>query len=566
MYQAIVTRPDGTDFSLPLTVRSLPDGFSVTLRPEELPDPALYVDFMPDFAAASEGEEGYLVVRNSLIHFKGHKDGVYDAGYCPMPLFGAKTSRECFAGVITGLWEQHSVIACRKDGVYAVYPRFRLDGVPAPEPMTVEYHLLTGSRADYNGMASIYREYQLGRGACRKLRDRMNEHIEYLLDAPEVRIRMGWKPAPSPVEEQTPETEPPMHVAITFEQAGELLDAFREAGVEKAEICLVGWNLRGHDGRWPDAFPVEEALGGEDALRALIQKGQNMGFRMVCHTNATDCYSVSSVWSEDLPIRSRQGEMQKNLSWSAGRMYDLCPYAGGEELSKKTLDAVYKLGFRGLHYIDVISTEAPRRCFSEKHPCSQREFTDAMRRLASHAAGLFGGFQSEGGFDHMAGVLDRALYVDPHLGSSPNPLIDDNVPLWQLVYHDVILSTPGSCTFNYPTADWRGRLLFFEYGGHPSMYVNWRFLTGSDPTAPGECLASSPEEMRRTARALRQMQDEYRVVAHLSTQAMVHHERAGSLTITTYEDGSRVVCNYSGEDVSFSGTLIPAHDWTLIHP
>lgn len=60
-----------------------------------------------------------------------------------------------------------------------------------------------------------------------------------------MRIRQGWKPVPPPVREQTPETEPEMHVAATFDDVSELLDVFQAHGIDKAEICLVGWNKSG---------------------------------------------------------------------------------------------------------------------------------------------------------------------------------------------------------------------------------------------------------------------------------------------------------------------------------
>ena len=52
-----------------------------------------------------------------------------------------------------------------------------------------------------------------------------------------------------------------MRAACTFRRVRELADECKAQGLEGAEFQLVGWNLRGHDGRWPQAFPVEEALG-----------------------------------------------------------------------------------------------------------------------------------------------------------------------------------------------------------------------------------------------------------------------------------------------------------------
>ena len=113
------------------------------------------------------------------------------------------------------------------------------------------------------------------------LRERIKHSPElaYAARCPEVRIRQGWKPVPSPVPEQTVENEPPMRVMVTFDRVGDILDEFQRQGVDAAEICLVGWNQKGHDGRWPQIFPVEESLGGEEKLRAVIKKAQGWATR-----------------------------------------------------------------------------------------------------------------------------------------------------------------------------------------------------------------------------------------------------------------------------------------------
>lgn len=381
MDQARITFADGSIRTIPLLKTDTEYGFEVRLSKDEIPSQAEFVDFLPEYAPTQEGEEGYFTAGNHLMRFVGHEDGLYHTGYMIMPFFGVKTPRECFIGIVTGLWEQHSFVAQRKEGVYTIHPRFRLDGQPAEADLRVEYRFLTGDDADYSGMARAYRAYQLKRGACVPLRERLNEHISYLLDAPEIRIRLAWKPVPTPVEEQTPENEPPMHVAVDFDRVEQIMKSCKAHGVDQAEFCLVGWNLRGHDGRWPTAFPVEEALGGEEKLRSLIQKAKSMGYRMVCHTNATDCYSVSDRWSDALPMRTRTGETQTNAQWGGGRMYNMCPLAGGEDYSMQTLEGVHDLGFEGLHYIDVVGVIAPYRCFSEEHPCTQSQFIASMRRF-----------------------------------------------------------------------------------------------------------------------------------------------------------------------------------------
>ncbi|UKI36277.1 MAG: hypothetical protein L6V93_20585 [Clostridiales bacterium] len=99
-------------------------------------------------------------------------------------------------------------------------------------------------------------------------------------DSIEVRVRQGWKPAPSPVENQTPETEPEMHVACDFDRVGDISKSFKKEGIKNAEFCLVGWNIGGHDGRFSADFPpVDERLGGEEKAQKPYPQCQSRRLR-----------------------------------------------------------------------------------------------------------------------------------------------------------------------------------------------------------------------------------------------------------------------------------------------
>lgn len=64
-----------------------------------------------------------------------------------------------------------------------------------------------------------------------------------------------------------------MVVYNSLDDVALILDELKNAGVKKAEICLVGWNKGGHDGRYPQILPIEEKIGGETKLRELIKRG-----------------------------------------------------------------------------------------------------------------------------------------------------------------------------------------------------------------------------------------------------------------------------------------------------
>ena len=570
MYQALVIYSDGSQERMNLIYQDTRHGFTVTLPKENFQKPVETIDFMMGYAPAKEGEDGYIVYKNILTRFHGHEDQQLNTGYCPMPLMGVKTPRECFACIITKMWEYHCFIVEKKDDTYTIHPQFKMDGQLIDEDFQAEYVILTGDDADYSGMARAYQQYQLSHGKCKLLRDRLNEEIEYVLDAPEIRIRQAWKPVPTPVEEQTLENEPPMRVAATFERVGEILDACKAHGVEKAEFCLVGWNKSGHDGRWPTAFPVEEKLGGEDALRKLTQKAKDLGYRLVCHTNSTDCYSISDRWSDDLPMRTRDGEMQKSAQCSGGRMYNMCPKTGGEKFAMEDLQKIQGLGFHGIHYVDVISCVPPRPCFAKEHPCTQKEFIASMKRIARKSTELFGGFQSEGPFDYMVDVSDMFLYVDFGLLLNKPRMMDENIPLWQLIYHGIVISNPAPSTVDYRIKGWMNKLKFMEYGGHPTIYIHSRFITPDSGRISSwgdkEITCGSAEEVENAADHISKMLEEYRPMKDLQLQRMIHHRHEGDLSVTTYEDGTRVICNYGELAHEVDGFSIPAHEYAVLRP
>lgn len=68
-----------------------------------------------------------------------------------------------------------------------------------------------------------------------------------------------------------------MQTAIDFEKTIRLMECFKRHDIDKAEFCLVGWNKSGHDGRFPQHFPVEEQLGGMEGMLRVMKTGKRLG-------------------------------------------------------------------------------------------------------------------------------------------------------------------------------------------------------------------------------------------------------------------------------------------------
>ena len=220
------------------------------------------------------GSPGYFMLPNlnyastpgALIRFKERPATVeeHPASFS-VPVFGVTTGSKGVLAVVTQEKYSYTLKIEVANGFYELSAVF----TPEALPPVIKLFELEGDDANSSGMARCYRNYQISRGACRPLKERIKDNPALAESAVStmIRMRMGWKPVPPTVLEQTEENAPPLHVAITFDRAKEILKRCREKGLKHAEFCLVGWNKGGHDGAFPDLFPVEEAFGGEKKLR-----------------------------------------------------------------------------------------------------------------------------------------------------------------------------------------------------------------------------------------------------------------------------------------------------------
>ena len=553
------------------TLTAEPDAkgvLAVRVRREELPAGLASVTVLPEFASAKTGEPGYFVMPNGELGTFHEQNGERTArNYMPMPVFGMKNPRATFAAIVTGMPYEFTLVTKAKDGVYTIVPRFELAGRPAYDDLAVDYHLLSGEAADYSGMARAYRNYQLGRKACVPLKERMKTRPElaYAANSIEVRIRQGWKPMPTCVTNQTRATEPPMKVAVSFDRVGDILDEFSRQGIAHAEVCLVGWNQKGHDGRFPEVFPVEEQLGGEAKLRQLIKKAQAMGFQIVCHSNSSDAYMIADTWDAEYVIKKPDGAVSSGAVYSGGRMYDVCPQRAYERFAPKELRSIADLGFRGLHYIDVLTVVQPRACYDLRHPINRNQGAAWVGKIMGTAQEVFGGSASEGGHDFCCGQLDYALYASI-VPPKPHPMVDRFVPFWQLVYHGIILANPFPTTCNYTIKDEASRLMLNEFGGRPFFYFYSNYRDNNDAWMGKEDLTcGDASALKASVAKIKEGYDEYSALAALQTEFMERHEAVDKdVYRVVYSNGVELIANYRRVAFSYQDKTVPPMQYLLV--
>jgi hypothetical protein len=294
---------------------------------------------------------------------------------------------------------------------------------------------------------------------------------------------------------------------------------------------------------------VEEALGGEEKLREVIRYGQEKGYQMTCHTNSTDAYTIASMWNDDDILQKKDGSLSVDINaWSGGRMYQLCPQVAVKQ-AREVLPQVAGLGFKGIHYIDVITTVALRKCYNEQHKVNRKQAQECNAQIMKLSKELFGGFSSEGGYDYNIGDLDFALSVHKDFFVKPE-ILDREVPLFELVYHGITLygvswfSTRFNAEEEPSELKETRRLKWIEYGGRPVAYFHQDFHGFKEEIGNGYSTAKG--KMEKCVGRVKESFDDYQAMAFLQYEFMEKHEMLeDGIFKTTYSDGTTVIVDYN---------------------
>jgi len=571
-----ITTVDGKVINGSVPVEVHDGSAEIRFRKTELPKNVKSVRLSSEAARIPAGTEGYWVNSDGeLGTFKRRaKDMTRRLAHPKMPFFGAKTPAATWVGIVKGMSRHFSFSVNYKKGVYELSMAWDWQMDDIYEDLVVEFRFLEWADADYAGMAREYRKWQLERKAVVPLSERVKKRpiLDYMVKNPEVRVRLAWKPVPSPKPDQTTLDEPLVKPVITFDRFKEIVDEFKRQGIPGAEFCLVGWNVGGHDGRWPQVFPVEPSLGGEARLKEAIRHAQGLGYEVVAHCNHRDAYLIADSWdAEYIRERDADGTLKRGkTTWGGGRMYTICPRRAYERFATKQMPMVAALGFRGLHYLDVYSCVPVEICESSYHPLNVPESVKWVGNILNLATDTFGGVASEGGFDQNAGSLDYILYASfarPFEDKTYEGLVDRLVPMFPLVYNGIILSNPFTTTVNAMLKGRPSELKVIEFGARPTFYYYANFLTpgkGKNWMGDQDLECGTDAVLVESVAAIKRAIAPYAALARLQYLWMDgHDELAPGVYRTKYSDGTAVYVNYGKNAATVDDVTIPAQDWLL---
>ncbi|MDR0325716.1 MAG: DUF5696 domain-containing protein, partial [Oscillospiraceae bacterium] len=312
--------PDGIRFSfrferqritVPLDIVLARDGFTATIPPGDIVEDGDFllnsIQVLPYFNSGSSDDDGFLFypdgsgavseygrdynntpdVTQSVYGFDrgiGVIEVISQSQGYRMPVFGAKTNGASYLAIIEG---GASFISSIQTGVARDNNRYFKNSaiftyrdigrvslrdnattvstnyvIPAPltatAPLTARYLLLNGGHVGVTDMAFAYRDYLEREGVLTERQTSQNAlHLSLTGALVKPSSFLGI-----PMEREITLT--------TFEQAGEILDALRDAGVGNAAVRYTGAQKGGYNSQWTRDFAFNGALGGEGGWDRLL--------------------------------------------------------------------------------------------------------------------------------------------------------------------------------------------------------------------------------------------------------------------------------------------------------
>lgn len=533
------------------------------------------IDILADEFTAKAGEDGYFFVPNispgddnhasALVYFRERENARNVFVSSTMNIYAACHAESSVLAICEKMQHEYFLIVEVADGNYQIYPRFRIREAGMYEDIVFKYVSVEDS--DWCAIARAYRKYQLDRGACRPLKERVkeNEVLKKAARGIEIRCRLAHKKGyPDVPHEQTPENEPDINIEVPFARLPKVAEKLREKGCLEANFCLVGWNIGGQDGRDPQYFPVDPRLGGEAELRDAIARMKEMGYLVSAHTDPIISFNIADNLDHKDILHNIKGNEQTWALCSGGRSHVLCDKQSYEQYVVNYIDKLKDLGFYGLHYYDVLTILKPATCYNPAHPLNKKQVMEYRIKMLDHAREVFGGAASEGGFDYSVGSLDYALYpvISKYPVTELPATCDCTVPFWYLVYHGIVLYNAFPKTINAMLKGPAYELLGVEFGARPVAYLHGRvFEYEGEPNF----LCRTDEELEENATLMGKAYERYMELVDLQYEYFEDYKiLENGIVYTRYSNGSIVLVNHTDKDYVYGGKTVGALNYLRI--
>jgi Family of unknown function (DUF5696) len=395
-------------------------------------------------------------------------------------------------------------------------------------------------KGGYVDLAKRYRHYAIDAGLFLSLKDKIAQRpvVASLIGTPFTGLSVLRNKKPGSVNYDTKNPATNRRLS-TFAQNIDRLREFKSRGFEHLNVSISGWLNQGYDRQTPDALPPPPEAGGWQGMKALFDACKELGYTCWLHDQYRDYYLDAPSWNPEFAVHEEDaanppaafpGTRFKH-DWKDGSIPLMDNWDGG---AQGYLNNDFMLGHlvknytvmfeHGIHpqgsYQDVFGYIPPDQDFNPDHPSTRTDSMNARAavfRWVAHHLGIVG---TEAGSDWVVPYVDYTtsrFNRGSNTGTDPDHQDAIPVPLYELVYHDAVVTTSSP-----------NNLRAFLHGNAPQM--------GYGRTD------ANPDQARRLA-ALHRRVGLLEMTNHEFLDPERHRER------TTFADGTTVTVDWQSNTV-----------------
>ena len=568
------------------------------------------IQLLRNFGAQDSTGSGYLVVPNgdgSIIHFNNGKTNIGAGNYSQfvygIDLLAAdytvlENSNDVTMSLFGLCKENATILATIEDGASLasitagvsgninnynyVYPSFVVRGsetlemfgttgneasLPIVEPkpydhnLMVRYTFLDEDHRGYVGIASYMRQRLIDQGVLQEKEENGDIKLYYdVLTGVEMTEYFLGKQYMG------------LTAMTTFDQAGQMVDILAGLGVQNQTVNLQGWFNGGYYHDVADRIRVPGKLGGKSGLEALNQKVSENGGSL-----------YTDVALQKVSFDSKRFNYQAESSKYFGSGY----VASFGQVNPATLRQTSSLGYYETKY-DLISPKFLVRyaeAFAEKiqsydvagislrdlgsslHSDKKRSEQITREEALDVVLAELGNLEETGKKIMVSRANDYAWKVADDIINLPLDdndyiLIDDNIPLYEMIVHGCIDYCGGIYNLTDSHNDREQLLTMLEYGASPHFLFTWQETTEMKYSGMNRCYSTSFDTW--APKAAEVYSEVNAVLGQVSGEQMVSHEiLENGIRKVVYGNGITIFINYSGQERNAEGVTVPGMGYTV---
>ena len=561
--------------------------------------PLTYVSVLPMFGAAGNTQDGFMLIpegggaiirnNNGKVNQTPYYANLYGWDYATertevvsetrnaFPVFGMSQDNSSFICILEGASAYGGIsanVAGRGNSynnVYAKYnvlhyDRFNVSArtaqllymyekeIPAQDVIVQRYCFLTsGEMAD---MAAAYGEY-IRRDpllAASKASAEMPVNVELVGSINKIVPFIGI-----PVDRVVGTTK--------FSEAADIMDELNAAGVKGLNVRMTGWCNGGVRQKVLTGVHVERAIGGNNGMKELIahakEAGANLYFDgITCFAYDSGLFDGFMAFSHAARFTTREKALLyefSNVTYLTADWLDSYYLTRPDYAKKNASNLINDLSGRGAAGVAFRDIGNLLSADYYVQNTVTREQTKQMNvETLAEAKGKGLKVSVKEGNEYALPYAD--LITDMNLTGNAYGIIDESVPFYQIALHGIKDYTTEAINL---AADYQTSLLeCAEYGAG----LNFTFMKMDTPVlqnTPYSCYTAASYD--RWKDELIPVIVRYQTeMAGLNQTPIAGHERlSDSVTVTVYEDGTKVYVNYGSTDYAENGVSVGARDYKV---